>query len=76
LSGIGNRNAVNTAPILAKDAFNGGSGTSAKGNENTSEAVKNTKGAISYDEWSYAMKQHLDVAGFKTAGGVVHIGNN
>jgi phosphate transport system substrate-binding protein len=60
----------------AGKAFNGGAGTSAKGNEGTSEAVKNTEGAISYNEWSYAMKQHLDVAGIKTAGGVVHIGND
>lgn len=56
--------------------FNGGVGTSAKGNEGTSEAVKNTEGAITYNEWSYAMKQHLDVAGIKTAGGVVQIGND
>ena len=60
----------------AGKAFNGGAGTSAKGNEGTSEAVKKTEGAISYNEWSYAMKQHLDVAGIKTAGGVVHIGND
>jgi phosphate transport system substrate-binding protein len=57
-------------------AFNGGVGTSAKGNEGTSEAVKNTEGAISYNEWSYAMKQHLAVSGIKTAGGVVRIGND
>jgi phosphate transport system substrate-binding protein len=60
----------------AGKTFNGGAGTSAKGNEGTSEAVKNTEGAISYNEWSYAMKQHLDAAGIKTAGGVVHIGND
>jgi phosphate transport system substrate-binding protein len=60
----------------AGKTFNGGVGTSAQGNEGTSEAVKNTEGAITYNEWSYAMKQHLDVAGIKTAGGVVHIGND
>jgi phosphate transport system substrate-binding protein len=60
----------------AGKAFNGGAGASANGNEGTSEAVKNTEGAISYNEWSYAMKQHLDVSGIKTAGGVVHIGND
>jgi phosphate transport system substrate-binding protein len=60
----------------AGKAFNGGVGTSAEGNEGTSEAVKKTEGAITYNEWSYAMKQHLDVAGIKTAGGVVHIGND
>jgi phosphate transport system substrate-binding protein len=60
----------------AGKVFNGGAGTSAAGNEGTAEAVKNTEGAISYNEWSYAMKQHLDAAGIKTAGGVVHIGND
>jgi phosphate transport system substrate-binding protein len=60
----------------AGKAFNGGVGTSAQGNEGTSEAVKKTEGAITYNEWSYAMKQHLDVAGIKTSGGVVHIGND
>src|SRR5271163_2884031 len=60
----------------AGKAFNGGVGTSAQGNEGTSEAVKKTEGAISYNEWSYAMKQDLDVAGIKTAGGVVRIGND
>lgn len=60
----------------AGKVFNGGDGTSAKGNEGTAEAVKSIEGAISYNEWSYAMKQHLDVAGIQTAGGVVHIGND
>src|SRR6202044_1417212 len=59
----------------AGKTFNGGVGTSAQGNEGTSEAVKKTEGAISYNEWSYAMKQHLDVAGIKTGGGVVGLGN-
>ena len=60
----------------AGKVFNGGAGTAAKGNEGTAEAVKNTEGAISYNEWSYAMKQHLDAAGIQTAGGVAHIGND
>jgi phosphate transport system substrate-binding protein len=60
----------------AGKVFKGGVGTSAQGNEGTAEAVKKTEGAITYNEWSYAMKQHLDVAGIKTAGGVVHIGND
>src|SRR6201995_3489229 len=60
----------------AGKTFNGGVGTSAQGNEGTSEAVKNTEGAISYNEWSYAMKQHLDVAGIKTGGGGVGNGND
>ena len=57
-------------------SFNGGVGEGAKGNDGTSAAIKNTPGSITYNEWSYAMKQHLDVAGIKTAGGVVHIGND
>ncbi|UQX11613.1 phosphate ABC transporter substrate-binding protein PstS [Candidatus Mycobacterium methanotrophicum] len=60
----------------AGKTFNGGVGTSAQGNEGTSNAVKNTEGAITYNDWSYAMKHHVDVAGIKTAGGVVHIGND
>ena len=60
----------------AGKTFNGGVGTSAQGNEGTSQAVKNSEGAITYNEWSYAMKQHLDVAGIKRSGGVVHIGND
>jgi phosphate transport system substrate-binding protein len=57
-------------------AFNGGVGTSAQGNEGTSKAVKNTEGAITYNEGSYAAKRDLDVAGIKTAGGVVRIGTD
>ena len=60
----------------AGKAFNGGVGTSAQGNEGTSKAVKNIEGAISYNEWSYAMKQDLDEAQIKTAGGVVRIGDD
>jgi phosphate transport system substrate-binding protein len=56
--------------------FNGGVATSAQGNDGTSRAVKNTEGAISYNEWSYAIKQNLDVAGIKTAGGVARIGDD
>jgi phosphate transport system substrate-binding protein len=51
-------------------------GTSAQGNDGTSKAVKNTEGAISYNEWSYAMKQNLDVAGIKTAAGVARSGDD
>src|SRR5258707_1345276 len=32
--------------------------------------------AITFNEWSYARRQPLDVAGIKTAGGVVGIGND
>ncbi|MGB8402506.1 MAG: phosphate ABC transporter substrate-binding protein PstS [Mycobacterium sp.] len=60
----------------AGKVFNGGVGTAAQGNEGTSKAVKSTEGAISYNEWSFAMKQDLDVAAIKTAGGVVRIGSD
>ncbi|WAC90768.1 phosphate ABC transporter substrate-binding protein PstS [Mycobacterium sp. Aquia_213] len=46
--------------------FNGGVGTSAHGNVGTSAAVKNTEGAISYNELSFAMDQGLFAAQIKT----------
>jgi phosphate transport system substrate-binding protein len=47
--------------------FNGGVGTSAQGNEGTSEAVKKTEGAISYNEWSYAMESRRRAESFTSA---------
>ena len=49
--------------------FNGGVGQGAKGNEGTSAAVKNTEGAITYNEWSFAQQQRLLAAKIKTTGG-------
>jgi phosphate transport system substrate-binding protein len=46
--------------------FNGGVGTGARGNEGTSAAVKNTEGAISYNELSFAIQQGLFAAEIKT----------
>ena len=46
--------------------FKGGVGTGAKGNEGTSAAVKNTEGAISYNELSFALQLGLFVAEIKT----------
>ncbi|MGV9680383.1 phosphate ABC transporter substrate-binding protein PstS [Nocardia sp. NPDC003482] len=46
----------------AGKAFAGGIGEGAKGNEGTSAAIKNTKGAITYNEWSFAKSQNLSVA--------------
>ncbi|WP_067819902.1 phosphate ABC transporter substrate-binding protein PstS [Nocardia inohanensis] len=43
-------------------AFTGGVGEGAKGNEGTSAAVKNTKFAITYNEWAFAKAQNLSVA--------------
>jgi phosphate transport system substrate-binding protein len=46
----------------AGKAFAGGVGEGAKGNEGTSGALKTTKGAITYNEWSFAKKQSLAMA--------------
>ena len=46
--------------------FKGGVGTGAKGNEGTSATVKNTEGAISYNELSFAMDEGLYAAEIKT----------
>jgi phosphate transport system substrate-binding protein len=60
----------------AGKAFHGVAGIAAQGNEGTAKAVKDTEGAIGYNEWSYAKRQNLDVAQVKTASGVVGIGND
>ncbi|MEU6561279.1 phosphate ABC transporter substrate-binding protein PstS [Nocardia nova] len=46
----------------AGKSFVGGTGEGAKGNEGTSAAIKNTKGAITYNEWSFAKSQNLATA--------------
>jgi phosphate transport system substrate-binding protein len=58
--------------------FHGGVGTGAQGNEGTSAAVKNTEGAITYNEWSFAQDQRLFAAQIKTLAGPdpVRIGND
>ncbi len=53
----------------AGKSFAGGVGEGAKGNEGTSAAIKNTAGAITYNEWSYATKQGLSVAQIVTSAG-------
>jgi phosphate transport system substrate-binding protein len=53
----------------AGKSFQGGVGEGAKGNEGTSGAVKNTVGAITYNEWSYAKSQNLHVAKIITSAG-------
>ena len=47
--------------------FNGGVGTGAHGNIGTSSEVKNTEGAISYNEYSFAQQQNLFAAQIKTS---------
>jgi phosphate transport system substrate-binding protein len=53
----------------AGKSFRGGVGEGAKGNEGTSAAVKNTAGAITYNEWSYAKSQNLQIAKIITSAG-------
>ncbi|MCV7411366.1 phosphate-binding protein [Mycobacterium florentinum] len=49
--------------------FNGGVGEGAKGNDGTSAAVKSTEGSITYNEWSFAQAQHLNMAKIVTSAG-------
>jgi phosphate transport system substrate-binding protein len=49
--------------------FNGGVGEGAKGNDGTSAAIKNTPGSITYNEWSFAQAQKLNVARIVTSAG-------
>ncbi|WP_374024622.1 phosphate ABC transporter substrate-binding protein PstS [Mycobacterium sp. HNNTM2301] len=42
--------------------FNGGVGEGARGNDGTSAAVKATEGSITYNEWSFAQAQKLNMA--------------
>jgi phosphate transport system substrate-binding protein len=49
--------------------FNGGVGEGAKGNEGTSAAIKGTAGSITYNEWSFAKSQNLQMAKIVTSAG-------
>jgi phosphate transport system substrate-binding protein len=60
----------------AGKTFQGGAGQGAPGNQGTSVMVKNTRGAISYNEWSFAMDQGLSTADIKTSVGITHIGDD
>jgi phosphate transport system substrate-binding protein len=62
----------------ASKGFNGGVGQGAPGNEGTSAMVKDTEGAISYNEWSFAQEQRLLAAQIKTSASPapVRIGND
>jgi phosphate ABC transporter phosphate-binding protein len=53
----------------AGKTFKGGVGEGAKGNDGTAAAVKSSEGAISYNEWSFAQAQHLNVAKIITSAG-------
>jgi phosphate transport system substrate-binding protein len=49
--------------------FNGGVGEGAKGNDGTSAAIKATEGSITYNEWSFAKAQNLNMAKIVTSAG-------
>ena len=53
----------------AGKSFQGGVGEGAKGNDGTSAAVKGTPGAITYNEWSFAKAQGLQMARIVTSAG-------
>ncbi|MGA9357234.1 MAG: phosphate ABC transporter substrate-binding protein PstS [Mycobacterium sp.] len=53
----------------AGKTFKGGVGEGAKGNDGTAAAVKQTEGAVSYNEWSFAQEQHLNSAKIITSAG-------
>jgi phosphate transport system substrate-binding protein len=53
----------------AGKTFNGGVGEGAKGNDGTSAAIKATEGSITYNEWSFAQGQHLNMAKIVTSAG-------
>jgi phosphate ABC transporter phosphate-binding protein len=53
----------------AGKTFNGGVGEGAKGNDGTSAAIKATEGSITYNEWSFAKAQNLNMAKIVTAAG-------
>ncbi|BBZ48112.1 phosphate ABC transporter substrate-binding protein PstS [Mycobacterium parmense] len=53
----------------AGKSFNGGVGEGAKGNDGTSAAIKATEGSITYNEWSFAQAQKLNMAKVVTSAG-------
>lgn len=53
----------------AGKVFAGGVGEGAKGNEGTSAAIKTTPGSITYNEWSFAKQQNLQIAKIVNVGG-------
>ncbi|OBI86580.1 phosphate ABC transporter substrate-binding protein PstS [Mycobacterium asiaticum] len=50
-------------------AFNGGVGEGATGNDGTSQAMKRTDGSITYNEWSFAVGHQLNMAQIITSAG-------
>ena len=60
----------------AGKTFRGAVGRSAEGNQGTADMVGATPGAISYNEWSFAIAGGLPTADIKTPAGVTHIGTD
>jgi phosphate transport system substrate-binding protein len=53
----------------AGQTFNGGVGDGAAGDNGTSALVQNTDGAITYNEWSFAVGKQLNIAQIITSAG-------
>ncbi|WP_416362175.1 phosphate ABC transporter substrate-binding protein PstS [Mycobacterium sp.] len=53
----------------AGKTFKGGVGEGAKGNDGTAAAIKAAEGSITYNEWSFAQAQHLNMAKIITSAG-------
>ncbi len=53
----------------AGKTFNGGVGEGANGNDGAAAAVKGAEGSITYNEWSFAQAQHLNMAKIITSAG-------
>ncbi|MGV0634445.1 phosphate ABC transporter substrate-binding protein PstS [Mycolicibacillus trivialis] len=53
----------------AGKTFNGGVGDGAAGNDGTSARLKSTDGAITYNEWSFAVGHQLNMAQIVTSAG-------
>lgn len=60
----------------AGKTFLGRTGRGAPGNQGTAELVKATPGAITYNEWSFAIDQGLPTAKIKTPAGITRIGTD
>lgn len=58
----------------AAKQFRGDVGEGAEGNDGTAAAVKRGEGTISYNEWSFAQAQHLDIAKIITSAGPEPVG--
>lgn len=54
--------------------FNGGVGDGAAGNDGTSAMLRSTEGAITYNEWSYAVGRQLNMAQIITSAGPNPVG--